>query len=154
MMNAVLVSALLASGVAPAAQEAEAALTPLQIELSLPRSPDGSVGGETFVLSVLADSGTVTVLRAGREVAVPAADDKYRNVGVNMNCRARTSADGFRVELEFERSSFAEGSDPARPSFQTFSYRAAFRLRDGESIALVGGSGLREIRATLRVSRD
>jgi hypothetical protein len=53
--------------------------------------------------------------------------------------------------LGIERSSLPEGSDPARPSFQTFSYDAAFRLRDGESVELASGAGLRPIVAKLEV---
>jgi hypothetical protein len=133
------------------AQETERPLTPLQIVISLAPAPDGSDAGMSLALHVLADSGTPTLLRSGREVAVPAADNQYRNVGTNVTCRAQTSGSGFRVELDLERSSLPEGSDPGRPSFQTFSYHTSFRLRDGESVELASGAGLRSIVARLEV---
>jgi hypothetical protein len=133
------------------AQEAERTLTPIKVAISLAAAPDGSDPGMSIALYVLADSGTPTLLRSGREVAVPAADNQYRNVGTNVTCRAQSSGDGFRIELDIEKSSLPEGSDPARPSFQTFSYHTSFRLRDGESVELASGAGLRAIVARLEV---
>jgi hypothetical protein len=138
----------------PAQEEAAGEETKLNVELTLHAAPDGSDRETSFVLHVLADSKRTMTLRAGREVAVPAADNQYRNVGINVTCRAWTSGDGFRLDLELERSSLVEGSDPGRPSFHTFSTTSSFRLRDGESVELVGGPDLREIVAKLEVLRD
>jgi hypothetical protein len=123
----------------PAQEEAAGEITPLKLELTLSPSPDGSDRETSFVVHLLADSNRTTTLRAGREVAVPAAGDQYRNVGINVTCRAWTDGDGFRLDLELERSSLVEGSDPGRPSFHTFSTSSSLRLRDGESVRLVGG---------------
>ena len=111
------------------------------------------------MLYVLADSHEPTALRAGREVAVPDAGNQYRNVGTNVTCRASTSGDGFRVDLQIERSSLVEGSDPDRPSFYTFNVNSAVRLRDGESARILsradGAPGnLREVEAKLEALRD
>lgn len=138
----------------PAQEEAAGEVTPLKLELTLSAASDGSDRAFSFVLEVLADSKRTTTLRVGREVAVPAADNQYRNVGTNVTCRAWTSGDGFRLDLELERSSLVEGSDPGRPSFYTFNSNSSFRMRDGESIELVGGSDLRKIVAKLEVLRD
>ena len=143
----------------PAQEEAAGVVTPLKPELTLSRAPDGSDRETTFVVHVLADSKRTTTLRSGREVAVPAAGNQYRNVGINVTCRAWTSGDGFRLDLELERSSLVEGSDPDRPSFYTFNVNSAVRLRDGESARILsradGAPGnLREVEAKLEVLRD
>jgi hypothetical protein len=130
------------------------ALTPLKVELTLSPAPDGRERGTSFTLYVLADSKRAVVLRAGREVAVPAPGIQYRNVGTNLTCRASTIADGFRLDLEIERSSLVEGSDAGRPSFHTFNANSVLRLRDGQTVELVGGSDLPEIRVRLQVLKD
>jgi hypothetical protein len=140
------------------AQEA-ADLTPLQIELRLSAAPDASDGAVSVALYVLADSHEPTALRVGREVAVPVAGHQYRNVGTNVTCRASTSGDGFRLDLQIERSSLVEGSDPGRPSFHTFNVNSAVRLRDGESARILGqvdgaSGSLREMVAKLVVLQD
>jgi hypothetical protein len=143
-----------------AAQEGAAGnVTPLKIELRLSAAPDGNDVAASIVLYVLADSHEPTALRAGREVAVPAAGHQYRNVGTNVTCRASTSADGFRVDLQIERSSLVEGSAPDRPSFHTFNVNSALHLRDGESAQILGRAdgapgSLREVEAKLEVLRD
>jgi hypothetical protein len=117
----------------PAQEEAAGEITPLKLELTLSPSPDGSDRETSFVVHLLADSNRTTTLRAGREVAVPVAGNQYRNVGINVTCRAWTDGDGFRLDLELERSSLVEGSDAGRPSFHTFSTSSSLRLRDGEA---------------------
>ncbi len=158
MTKQILISVLLVWGAARAlpAQEEEPADdgTPLKVELTISPAADGREGATSFALYVLADSKRAVALRAGREVAVPAADNQYRNVGINVTCRAWASGDGFRLDLELERSSLVEGSDPGRPSFHTFNTNSSFRLRDGESVELVGGSDLSEIVAKLQVLRN
>lgn len=137
------------------AQEEETAgnLIPLRVELTLSPSADGRESGATLTLYVLADSKRTVALRAGREVAVPAAENQYRNVGTNLTCRAATSGNGFRLDLEIERSSLVEGSDPGRPSFHTFSTTSVLLLRDGQRVELVGGSELPEILVRLEVMK-
>jgi hypothetical protein len=144
-----------------AAEEPAREVTPLRIELKLSAAPDGTEGAPaSMALYVLADSDKPTVLRAGREVAVPAADDRYRNVGTNVTCRASASGDGFRLDLDIELSSLVEGSDPGRPSFHTFSVHSSVRLLDGESARILAGVGgsvpgsPREVEAKLVVLRD
>ncbi len=132
-------------------QVVEGALTPLRLTLTLSPGPDGRESGASFALYVLADAKAMTTLRSGREVAVPSAGNQYRNVGINVTCRASTSGDAFHFDLEMERSALVEENDPGRPSFQTFSARSSFRLRDGDEVKLVGGPDLREIVAALRV---
>lgn len=129
-------------------------LTPLRLTLTLSPAPDGRESGTSFALYVLADVQAMTTIRSGREVAVPLAGSQYRNVGINVTVRASTSGDGFHFDLEIERSALVEESDPDRPSFQTFSARSSFRLRDGDEVELVGGPYLREIVAALRVLKN
>ncbi len=129
-------------------------VTPLEVELALSPAPDGRESGTSFKLYVLADSKRAVVLRAGREVAVPAADNQYRNVGTNVTCRAWASGDGFRLDVDIERSSLADGSDPGRPSFHTFNVNSTLLLRDGESVEIAAGADLRAVVAKLRVLRD
>jgi hypothetical protein len=159
--NWILIPVFLVSSAAWAspAQEAVENLTPLKVELRLSAAPDASDGAVSVVLYVLADSHEPTALRAGREVAVPTAGNQYRNVGTNITCRASTSGPGFRLELQIERSSLVEGSDPGRPSFHTFNVNSAVRLRDGESARILGqvesaSESLREVEAKLVVMRD
>ncbi len=161
MTKRILVSTFLvwsAARVIPA-QEAAGNVTPLKIELRLSAAPDGNDGATSIVLYVLADSHEPTALRAGREVAVPAAGNPYRNVGTNVTCRASTSGNGFRLDLSIERSSIVEGSDPGRPSFYTFNVNSAVLLRDGESARILGqadgaSGSLREVEAKLEVLRE
>ena len=157
MTKRILIAVLLvwvAARELPAQEETAGEVTPLKVELTLSPAPDGSDRETSFVLHVLADSKRTTTLRSGREVAVPTAGKQYRNVGINVTCRAWASGDGFRLDLEIERSSLVEGSDPGRPSFYTFNSNSSFRVRDGESIELVGGSDLRAVVAKLQVLRD
>jgi len=158
MTKRILISVLLVWSAArglPAQEEEPAGDgTPLKVELTISPAADGRESGTSFALYVLADSKRTVALRPGREVAVPAAGNQYRNVGINVTCRAWTSGDGFRLDLELERSSLIEGSDPGRPSFHTFNANSSFRLRDGESVRLVGGSDLREVEARLQVLKD
>jgi hypothetical protein len=145
---------LIWSGALSAQEEATEDVTPLKLELTLSPAPEARESGTSLALYVLADAKRVVTLRAGREVAVPAAGNQYRNVGINVTCRASTIGDGFRVDLEIERSSLVEGSDPVRPSFYTFSANSAFHLRDGESVEIAAGPDLRAIVAKLQVLRD
>jgi hypothetical protein len=139
----------------PAQEGSTGDVTPLKLELTLSRGPDGREGGSSLTLYLLADSKQAVTLRSGREVAVPAAGNSYRNVGINVTCRAATSGgDAFRLDLELERSSLVDGSDPVRPSFHTFSTNSVFRLRDGQRVQLVGGSDLGEIQAKLEVLKN
>lgn len=158
MAKPILIAALLVWGAARAlpalGEEAPAKVTPLKLELTFSPAPDGGESGSSLTLYLLADSKRAVALRAGREVAVPAAGNQYRNVGINVTCLAAASGDGFRLDLEVERSSLVEGSDPVRPSFYTFNANSALHLRDGETVELAGGSDLQAIVAKLRVLRN
>ncbi len=139
----------------PAQEEvAGGTLTPLRLTLTFSPAPDGRESRVSFALYVLADAKAMTTLRSGREVAVPSAGNQYRNVGINVTCRASTSGDRFHFDLEIERSALVEESDPVHPSFQTFSARSSFRLRDGDEVKLVAGPDLGEIVAALRILKN
>jgi hypothetical protein len=145
---------LVALPLAAQEEETEIVATPLDLEVTLSPGPDGSDRGTSFTLYLLADSKRTTTLRSGREVAVPTAGNQYRNVGINASCRAWTSGDGYRLDLELEKSSLVEGNDPVRPSFNIFNATVFLRMRDGETARVVAGSDIREITAKLRVKKD
>jgi hypothetical protein len=138
------------------AQDRPENLTPLKLELTMSR-PEG--GGEparaSYTLYVLAEKVQFTQLRIGREVAVPfttkgGADGpagtgyQYRNVGMNIMCRAFRDEKGFRIHLSLERSTLFEEGAPVGPvgypSFQTFNTEAEFLLADGHRVQVVTGS--------------
>jgi hypothetical protein len=143
--------AILAAVGGLSAQEREKTTVPLRVGLAIAPAPDGSDPGAALSFYVLAGSRTPTLLRSGQEVSVPAADGQYRNVGTNVTCQATPDGEAFRIELDIERSSLAEESDPARPSFRTLSYHAAFRIRDGGKVELAGGPDQRRVTADLQV---
>lgn len=137
------------------AQERPQNLTPLKIELTLSRPQGGDGARATYALYVLAENVEATELRIGREVPVPVTTKgggegpagtgfQYRNVGMNVMCRAFRSEKGFRIDLNLERSTLyedAEREGPAGyPSFHTFNIGAQFLLEDGERAQVVTGS--------------
>lgn len=147
------------AGMVPGQERAEA-LTPLKLTLTLSRPQEGAASRATYTLYLLADSGQSTELRTGREVPVPVTSFvgegsagpgsrpvtsfQYRNVGMNVACRAFAREGRFRVYLQLERSSFVEAreaaGDTGHPSFQTFNTSTEFLLGNGERTELVVGS--------------
>jgi hypothetical protein len=165
MKKAFLLMLWIGAGTLCEAQESSPApFTPLELELTLTRPGSGDVDRATYTLYVLANSGSYTNLRVGREVAVPVtsfanaaeADTpgrasskpltsyQYRNVGINVSCRASSSGERFRLELQLERSSLddTEEVSPSTdlPSFRTFNVNAGVLLGDGGSTHLVLGN--------------
>jgi Flp pilus assembly secretin CpaC len=71
----------------------------------------------------------------------PAVTHQYRNVGVNIDCRASTTEDGrYALEGTVEQSSLYEPQvragtgPPDLPLFRTFSSPINATLRDGQSM--------------------
>jgi hypothetical protein len=130
-------------------------LTPLKVELTLSRPQGEEPARASYTLYVLADKVPFTQLRIGREVPVPVTTKggaegpagtgfQYRNVGMNVMCRAFRNEKGFRVQLNLERSTLVEEGPPVGPagypSFQTFNTEAEFLLGDGERAQVVTGA--------------
>lgn len=133
------------------AQDRPQNLTPLKIDLTLSRPQGGDGARASYTLYVLSENKEATQLRIGREVPVrigaegPAGTPfQYRNVGMNVSCRAFRDEKGFRIDLDLERSTLYEDGEregPAGyPSFHTFNIGAQFILEDGERAQVVTGS--------------
>jgi hypothetical protein len=137
------------------AQDRPQDLTPLKLELTLVRPQGGEGARASYTLYVLADNPPITQLRIGREVPVPVTAQggaegragtgfQYRNVGMNIMCRAFRNEKGFRVHLSLERSTLFEEGRPVGPagypSFQTFNTEAEFLLGDGQTAQVVTGA--------------
>jgi hypothetical protein len=165
MKKAFLLMLWIGAGTFCEAQESPPApFIPLKLELTLTRPGGSDADRATYTLYVLANSGSYTNLRVGREVAVPVtsfanaaevdtpgrASSKpltsyqYRNVGINVSCRASSRGEPFRLELQLERSSLDEPGEASSaadlPSFRTFNVNAGLLLRDGGSAQLVLGN--------------
>ena len=126
---------------------------PIKVQVTVSRYE-----GEKKVLSlpntilVNANQGAWSKLRMGFEVPVrvgttdkdgktPVTTHQYRNVGVNIDCRANTTGDGlYALEGNVEQSSLytpaqREGAGlPDLPPFRTFSSAINATLRDGQSM--------------------
>ncbi len=138
--------------------EEPAQLTPLKLEIVLSQHQEGKEATRIpYALYVVANADYPTELRTGREVplpvtsfvsptgearsglgSVPVTSFQYRNVGMNVSCRARSHEERFRIKLELERSSLYESEEPdassssqpaSHPSFRTFNSSNELLLR-------------------------
>jgi hypothetical protein len=156
-MRTLLIAVLAVCGGAGAslAQDRPENLTPLKLELTLSRPEGGEPARASYTLYVLAEKVQFTQLRIGREVPVPVTTKggaegppgtgfQYRNVGMNIMCRAFRDEKGFRIHLSLERSTLFEEGAPVGPagypSFQTFDTESEFLLADGQKAQIVTGS--------------
>jgi hypothetical protein len=133
---------------APAAASRSRGPVPLRVEITLSRS-DGArqIDSRSYVMWVTAHEGPVT-LKTGIEVPVPVTtfhaarpdapagpvtSQQYRNVGVNLKCRADALEDGrYKLDLEFEQSS-PGGGQADMPRFRTVHGHFKMLLRDGQT---------------------
>ena len=148
---------ILSAGEVWATHSETANLTPLKLELVVSHHQEGKEATDfPYRLHVTANADS-TVLRTGREVPiavtkfisssskstneVPVTSYQYRNVGMNLTCRALSHNERFRIKLQLERSSFhAAESSTDHPSFRTFNSELELLLADGQTVEIVAGS--------------
>lgn len=133
---------------------------PLKVQVTVSRfEGDKKVSSLPNTLLVNANQDrTWTKLRMGFEVPVrvgttdkesktPVATHQYRNVGINIDCRAYTMDDGrYALEGTVEQSSLYTPAErtgtglPDLPLFRTFSSAINATLRDGQSATIVAAT--------------
>jgi len=124
--------------------------TPLKLQIVYSRyQGEKKVSSVPHTLSVNADEGP-TRLRMGVQVPITTQTKdgmatSYRDVGNNIDCRARTISDGrFRLECSFEQSSLYAADSERRgsssdamqvgtPVIRNFRSEANITLRDGQT---------------------
>jgi hypothetical protein len=75
--------------------------------------------------------------------AKPRTSYNYRNVGTNLDCRARATNDGrYQLEMSVENSSALSGTGASGmpPLFRTFNVNLNPILRDGQSLQTVAST--------------
>jgi hypothetical protein len=133
-------------------QEPEQAPTPVRVEVIFSKyQGDELTTRLPYAMMVNAEEEPQSHhLRMGIEVPVSVGSQgtqQYRNVGTNIDCRARTLSEGrYMVELTVEQSSMypaesvtasgRQGQAEGNPLFRTFSSNFRPILRDGESVQL------------------
>jgi hypothetical protein len=133
-------------------QEPEQAPTPVRVELVFSKYQDDDLTMRLpYTMLVNAEEEPQSHhLRMGIEVPVSVdsqGSQQYRNVGTNIDCRARTLSEGrYMIELTVEQSSvypaesvIASGRQlqaEGNPLFRTFSSNFRPILRDGERVEL------------------
>jgi len=128
---------------------------PLRIQIAIARfEGEKRVANLPFTLLVNAGDGPNTSLRMGVEMPIPVAtfattpgsalppptSFQYRNVGINIDCRADELKDGrYRVDASVEHSSVTTTTERRSPGmadaplFRTFKTSFKALLRDGQT---------------------
>ncbi len=137
----------------PEAARARPSPVPLRIQIAIARfEGEKKVANLPFTLMVNAGDGPNTSLRMGVEVPIPVGafvgpagspmpnQFQYKNVGINIDCRADDLKDGrYRVEARVEQSSVTAAAERRTPNtadapfFRTFSTSFKALLRDGQT---------------------
>lgn len=150
-LTTVVAVALIAAAAPTPALAQERQLVPLKIDLAVSRTADGKkISSLPYTLWITANAERSS-LRMGVQVPVPstrvAGKDEppppafsYRNVGTNIDCWAKSIADGrFNVQITLNDSAVQfDGKDSPRamqglPSFREFSSSFTLLLRDGQT---------------------
>ncbi len=128
---------------------------PLRVQIAIARfEGEKKVANLPFTLMVNAGDGGFTSLRMGVEMPIPvttftstpgsavppATSFQYRNVGINIDCRADDFKDGrYRIEANVEQSSVTTTVEKRTPGtaeaplFRTFKTSFKALLRDGQT---------------------
>jgi hypothetical protein len=130
----------------PEVARARVGPVPLRVQIAIARfEGEKRVANLPFTLIVNAGDGPLTSLRTGVEMPIPFANSfQYRNVGINIDCRADEIRDSrYRIEANVEQSSVTTTAEkrapgtPDAPFFRTFKTSFKAILRDGQTSTLV-----------------
>jgi hypothetical protein len=130
---------------------------PLRVQITIARfEGEKRVSSLPFTLMVNAGEGPITSLRLGVEMPIPVTtfsgaagvaaptSFQYRNVGINIDCRADELRDGrYRIEGKVEQSSVTPATEKPAPGalsapfFRTFNTSFRSVLRDGQTVTHV-----------------
>ncbi len=138
----------------PEASRARPSLVPLRVQIAIARfEGEKKVTSLPFTLMVNAGDGPNTSLRMGVEMPIPVTQFlpaggaapgptsfQYRNVGINIDCRADDLKDGrYRIDTNVEQSSVTTAAERRTPGtadapfFRTFKTSFKALLRDGQT---------------------
>jgi hypothetical protein len=146
----------------PEASRARPSPVPLRVQIAIARfEGEKKVASLPFTLMVNAGDGGFTSLRMGVEMPIPVTtfantpgsalppptSIQYRNVGINLDCRAEDLKDGrYRIEAKVEQSSVTAAAERRTPGtadapfFRTFSTSFKALLRDGQTATHVAAT--------------
>jgi hypothetical protein len=151
--SVVLIAVLAGSSVA-LAQETAKPLVPLKVQLVVSRyAADKKISSLPYTLWLTANDTRMTVVRMGVQVpfvttvsvkdgatSTPTQSYQYRDVGTNIDCNAKSQADGsYYLDIRLNDSSVSVDpkesaqSPKGVPAFRNFTSNFTILLKDGQS---------------------
>jgi hypothetical protein len=160
MIRLLTVAAVLCSSAALSAQDraasARPAMVPLKMTVVLSRyQGEKKISSLPYTLFVTANDAEVTRVRMGTQVPVPTTlfqpqtgappvqSYNYKDVGTNIDCRAASEGDVFRVMLTVTDSAvyfpdkteaMVASASTGAPAFRNFNSTVQVLLRDGQTV--------------------